>query len=291
MKYLLLLLTTIFVFAKDFSLNITQSVKNEDLVWNFAGNNGSPNILSEIKYKDIKSDYTKIELTNKLRKNFQVNIAYGYSKQRAGNFQDSDYSQDNRKGEYSRSIGDSSDGYGKDISISFGKNYIKKRYQLTPYLGYKEIRHNYTMTNGQMVIGTEDLDGLNSSYTDKYKGFIFGIRVQHPISKTIKWAIDAHKYYFDYYAKANWNLRTDLQHPISHEHFGDGDGYSVSLTFLYKYSKKLTFYLRHCYQKYNLSDGLHTKYYSNGNIKSVKLNEVSYKAQLTGLGIKYLFLL
>ena len=85
MKYfLILILTTTLTFSQDTKLALTRSLKKESLRWNFAASSGAPNILSEIQYKDIKSNYTKLNIETKYKDGYLIRLSYGYAKQKNG---------------------------------------------------------------------------------------------------------------------------------------------------------------------------------------------------------------
>lgn len=104
-----------------------------------------------------------------------------------GEVQDSDYLYDNRQGEYSRSLATTHGSSAQDVEILTG-----------PY------------------------PNLNSSYQAQFISILAGVETRWqfiPIfGLDIKWLHS----WFNYHSEANWNMRSNFQHPTSF--YQDGEG-------------------------------------------------------------------
>lgn len=286
----------------DFRASLTAGYRIDELDWNIAGTAAgtSPNIISELTWKDLESrqlrgsiDYTQLE--GMLRGLHVDGFAYRgwiYS----GVNQDSDYAGDNRTDEFSRSYEDSDDGdilgYGAAIgyAFEFRKNQDLTRARVIPLLGYAQYIQELTMTNGVQVIPPSGpFGGLNSSYETEWKGPFIGADLELLFSRKHLVHLRGTYHLADYYAKANWNLRTDFQHPKSYEHEADGKGYTMLLEYAYMFYPHLALNLQGSYESFTAEDGVTRFFLSDGTTSIQKLNEVNWDALSFSGGLSYHF--
>lgn len=93
----------------------------------------------------------------------------------------------------------------------------------------------------------------------------------------------------DYYAEANWNLRTDFKHPVSFTHDADASGFSFSFDLDYQLSKMWSLEGGLNYLKFEADKGITKFFLANNTVPSQQLNEVTWDSYSFMLGAKLSF--
>jgi hypothetical protein len=294
--FLSLLITFILVFlaispafAEDFqiSTSLDTGYRIDNLRWNIAGNysGNSPNILSELTWKDLKiyqiGAHTKIYVDEGIF----VQGSFNYGIIVDGKNQDSDYDGDNRTFEYSRSNNSSDGDNVGDFSMAIGINTLTEgAIQISPLFGYAYSWQNVRMTNGYQTINTRNnktgpFSGLNSTYKASWQGPWLGVSLRSEFSP--EWSILGNLEYhlLTYSGEGNWNMRDDLDHPVSFEHSANGEGYNYSLGLAFSPDDQIHFILKYCYTSWSTDHGTDTTYWSNGAIGVTRFNEAIWDSE------------
>ncbi len=259
----------------------------DNLRWNIAGNidGASPNILSELTWKDLKIFQTGVHTKINLDSNvfFQGSASFGIITN--GKNQDSDYHGDNRTLEFSRSNNSSNGDYVGDISMAVGINTLTGgMFQISPLFGYAYNWQNVRMTNGYQTIDTDNnnigpIAGLNSTYKTKWQGPWLGVSLKGDFSPA--WTVFGNMEYHlvSYSGEGNWNLRDDLDHPVSFEHSADGDGRAYSFGLGFSPTDQSHFTLKYCYSLCSTGDGTDIIYFSNGTYGVTRFHEAVWESK------------
>jgi hypothetical protein len=286
----LLSLYSITSVAKEVESTITYGIgaRNTTVDWNIAGNlqGTGPNVISELIWRDIKSH--QVSLGGIWTEGDYFLQASGeYGKVHSGENQDSDYRQDDRQDEFSRSVNNAGKGYMLDAEVNYGRNFIiSPNLKTSVSLGYGEHRQHLKMYDGTQVIGSADLTGLDSLYQANWKGPQIDFGINYLYNKN---AFLANYTYQDIELNAhtNWNLRSDLQHPVSMTQVGNGSGSKLSIGIERAVSNFSSVSL--LLSRYNYAaSGTHTFHLLSGDA-SQKLNEVNWKADEIQLVYRILF--
>jgi len=284
----------------------------DNLDWNIAGgpNGESPNILSELQWNDIKS--YQLVFTAKLvaESGFYVttNIASGSIFD--GKNQDSDWALDNRNAEFSRSNNDSSDGETSDLSIGlgwsfgFGNPKSANSLSLAPIIGLSAHRQLYSITNGVQTVSDLDnlqiidpgatavpplgpFDGLDSTYEAQWKGYWLGLDTEYYITGSQRIFINARYHKANYEGTGNWNLRSDLNHPVSFIHETDAQGIALSFGWIMNLNDSWRLNIDYNYQKWTSEAGVDSVFFSNNTYAETRFNEVNWDSSAIGVYITY----
>jgi hypothetical protein len=293
-------------------LVVSAGYRVDDFDWNIAGDidGNSPNILSELTWDDL--EIYQLELYNKtiVREVFYLrgSLSYGWIKD--GDNQDSDYLEDNRALEFSRSTNDADDGNTLDASLgigypfTFGSGFVG----LTPLVGYSYHEQNLTMTDGNQTITWISLDpdfpdgpplgpmlGLDNTYEAQWKGpwvgfdLIFTSKDVHRHLAQVEAYVNLEYHWADYCAEADWNLRTDFAHPKSFEHDADGDGIVLSAGWNVVWNDHWALNANFDYQDWSTDHGTDRTFFSDGSVEETRLNEVNWKSYAVMVGLSYRF--
>ena len=256
--------------------------------WNIAGNlaGTNPNIISELDWRKVKSNQFMLGSIWQDGDYF-LKVVGEYGRIYDGENQDSDYNQDNRRGEFSRSLNNAGKGYMLDTEINYGKDYIiSSKLKLSPMIGYSFHRQHLKIYDGTMIIGSANLTGLDSLYQANWSGPQLGLGLNYKINKSI-FSLNYSLQDIDFNGHTNWNLRSNLQHPVSMTQKGDGSGTKISASYERAVSNFSSLSLVGNFYKYKAS-GTHTFHLTSGDA-SQKLNQVNWKSSELKLVYRSLF--
>jgi hypothetical protein len=291
-----------------FSIYGEYGYRVDNLDWSIAGSSGTPNILSELTWDDLETFQTKIGGIIPISKiSIDESISgelflKGYIAQgniHSGDNQDSDYIGNNRTSEFSRSNNDSDSGNVRDYSLAI--NYRlppipdNNNFFMTPKIGYSLHEQNLVMTNGFQTIDTATpanvgpFSGLNSSYDASWKGPFIGLSLEYYLKDTHQFEISGQFHIVDYYGKANWNLRTDFQHPKSFEHEANGSGINMELKYKFSPLDQLSLSLALSHKRFTTQEGIDRTFFSSGTVTEQQLNSVNWNSTSLTTGIAYNF--
>ncbi|MBT4997050.1 MAG: hypothetical protein HOM92_00400 [Oceanospirillaceae bacterium] len=284
----------------EYKLDLDYGMRSDQLNWNIAGTlaGTGPNVISELKWSNVGFHQTNLGFRfigdDTWYLKGYTSQAWGYS----GTSQDSDYNGDNRTLEYSRSTADSDRSSAEDFSIALGQQIrIDNRFGITPLVGYSSHRQNFTMTNGQQTVcasgspnscssGVGPIAGLNSSFKTHWRGPWLGLDFRAATAK--RWTTYAEfEYHYSYYdAEANWNLRSDLKHPVSQAQTARGRGTHMGVGLSYALTTPNSFFnVGFKQSRYSTRAGTHNFYLANGTVASQRLNNVDWTSSMITIGI------
>lgn len=216
-------------------VGVDVGLRTDYLRWNIADPFGTPNILSELTWENVDSQYLNAHATFR-DGNFNVRGDYGYGRIIRGDNQDSDYAGNNRTSEFSRSNNKSNGDHVSDAKLGVGielKDFKVPGFQIIPWVGLSRHQQNLKITDGFQTIpalGAEVLEGLNSSYEAQWNGPWVGIKAQLELASNIVIRANFEHHWVDYAGQGNWNLRECLAHPKSFTHNAEGNGNELDLS-------------------------------------------------------------
>ena len=276
------------------TLSVSAGQRKDNLNWSIAGN--GVNVLSELKWESLAITQLQAAAEFHLKNDLRLRARLGYGVIDSGNNQDSDYDGNNRTLEYSRS-NNKAGGDVLDASIGFGKRLrmrdlsAGRSFYVTPFVGLSMHRQNLTMTDGVQTISSAStpplgpLPGLASSYDAQWMGPWLGAEALVETERGWAVIVNAEYHLADYSASANWNLRSDLAHPVSFRHAATGEGFVMSLGASYPVGKnwKVNFTLEH--QQWTTRAGSDWVYVADGTVGHARLNGVNWDSTAYNLGI------
>lgn len=218
--------------------------RQDKFKWSIAGPNNVPNILSELRWKDLRISQIGGDASYVSYRNYAIRIAGDYGHIYHGNNTDADFHQklvpdtdsttprdkdfETRKKLFSLSKNDAGKGYVYDLNGGVGYRCMSNcgRFIGTPLVGYAWHGQSLHIFNGNQVIDTVTCEigpfpGLNSKYKARWYGPWVGIdfRVQVECCASIFGNFEWHQ--TKYRGTGCWNLRSDLG-PFHHKAYGHG---------------------------------------------------------------------
>jgi hypothetical protein len=281
------------------------SIRRDALQWSIAGNSSGthPDILSELTWSKVHSYQVTVEGRALINRMAFLRGALDYGWIQSGRVRDSDYGSDGRRDEYSRSISRTRGDQVWDFSMGAGYPFFfaENRLMIAPLLGYSYHVQNLRITDGKQVITMPsgpplgDLEGLDSTYRTQWMGPWLGCDLRYRIEgvptgrQPMELGLSLEVHWTEYDAEANWNLRSDLDHPTSFEHEARGMGYSFSTEWLIELALQWDLAMRFHYQYYQTDSGTDRIHYASGATGTQQLNEVEWKTHSYMLGVTYHF--
>ncbi len=290
----------------DYSIRYQAGYQLDQLDWNISGSIdglGSPNILSELRWGNLDVFYAGVGGKLLLDNTLYIRGQLARGSITSGENQDSDYCNDNRTGEFSRS-NNQSRGYLDNSMFGVGVLFdglLSRNIFLIPQIGFSRYRQYFTIFDGQQTasetcpsLGVNQkpagmLDGLDSSYEALWEGQWIGVELWWELNAKHALLYNVEYHQVDYTAKAQWNLRQDFAQPVSFRHSGNGIGSLFSLTWEYWMTPYQIVFVEAQYQAWNVTNGLDTVYFSNGQKASTRLNEVNRYSNRISVGLEFLF--
>jgi len=300
---LLLLLPALDTPAASFrtDLDLSAGYRVDRFNWNIAGDAAgrNPNVLSEYTWHDLETLQFRGALRATIHEAFYLRTSLSWGRTLDGSNQDSDYTGDNRTGEFSRSNNSARGGTTLDGAIGLGYTFQKDRLRWIPLVGYSYSNQNLTLNDGYQSISAPvpgltpppvgPITGLDSSYDAAWRGPWAGFDLFLEVLERLT-LFAAFQYHWSCYeAEANLNLRPDLAHPRSFEHRADGAGYSVAAGAEYTLKGRWIATLSARYERWSTDPGTDTIYYAGGPVAQTRLNEVDRRSFALMLGLTYRF--
>lgn len=282
-------------------MSLSLGYRVDALDWNIngAGNQAGsePNILSELEWRDMDILQLKARFNKTNRDGYYFRGSFSYGWAMDGENQDSDYAGDNRSLEFSRSLSDIDDSTVMDLGGGLGYTLFlgaNEDIRLIPIVGYSYHRQELNMRNGNQIlwnsanaavynpgiVGSVPLgpfSGLNSSYDAHWSGPWLGVDLIMDLQtgSTFFARVEAHK--ANYFAEANWNLRSDFAHPVSFEHEADGYGWVLELGWMKELSRHYwSWGVTTSFQSWSTDAGTDRTFFADNSYSEGRLNEVNW---------------
>lgn len=279
------------------SLYLSQA--RSDFNWSIASNgraNATPNILSELTYRDLQSTHWNLDNTF----NYTVNGQWTWTNQvklatgviDSGLIQDSDYDSDHRQNEYSRSYSYPKGSVLRDMTLATGiQRQLTPQWQGSGLIGVSQHQQAFSKTDGEQVVATQNrtpsvgkFSGLSSSYAADWQSIWLGIGARwHTQGHELSWQLEQHV--SDFYAEANWNLRSDFAHPKSFDQVATGQAQVLNMTYNKTMNQRLNLFVQWQNEQWHTDAGIDTVYFANGNKASTRLNEAKWRTQRLSIGL------
>ncbi len=205
--------------------------RQDGLNWSIAGPNNTPNVLSELTWRDLHI----YELGGSAKLHFcnctVIKAEGDFGWIQSGDVQDSDYAGFCRTNEFSRAIGDSNGDCVYDGSMGMGFPYPIDTCQvsITPMIGVAVHGQNLRFTNGVQVLDLippsqlGPIPGLNSTYRANWLGPWAGFDFTYNPNPCLNYWLNIQGEFASYYqGSGHWNLRDDFVDDFKHKAWGYG---------------------------------------------------------------------
>ena len=273
------------------TLEILPTHRQDRFTWHKAELGGVPNILSELKWENLRIYAIKGVLRHDTGRRTFLEATGSFGWIYSGTNQDSDYDQNDRQDEYSRSYANAGDGRVLDGSLAFGWKLQENAKQQTTLLGgYAINTQSLTMRELFNVIpAIGPYPGANTMYKAMWSGPWLGLEHSQELDKRTKLKLRLEYHLPHYRGEAHWNLRTDLAHPVTNNHWADGRGTVVSLGLEHSLGKNWSLGAAIDYNSYTANRGTDQVNFADGSNVHLPLNKVTWDSWAYRLTATYRF--
>ena len=275
------------------TLEILPTYRQDRFTWHKADLGGVPNILSELKWENLRIYAIKGVLRHDTGRRTFLEATGSFGWIYSGTNQDSDYDLNDRQGEFSRTYANAGDGRVLDGSLAFGWKLQENAKQQTTLLGgYAINTQSLTMRNLFIVIPASDYGpypGANTMYKAMWSGPWLGLEHSRELGKRTKLKLRLEYHLPHYRGEAHWNLRTDLAHPVTNNHWADGRGTVVSLGLEHSLGKNWSLGAAIDYTSYTANRGTDQVNFADGSNVHLPLNKVTWDSWAYRLTATYRF--
>ncbi|WP_133300223.1 hypothetical protein [Mucilaginibacter terrenus] len=247
--------------------------EQQKLDWSIAGNSQgqNPNIYSELKWKKLGGIALSAGAQWNITGRFMLMGSYSHSAISAGTVTDNDYSSDNRTNRVYNETFDADQGFSRSVAGGLGFILIdNNRFGLVPYVGYGTSKQSLHLLDrsGQFA-------DLNSSYQTNWKGPFVKLAAVAKLLSRLSLKADFRYNQADYNAKADWNLISTFQHPVSFRHTAKGYGLEGNTSLAYQLVKRFAINLGAGVYHWETGKGIDELYLSSGTAEQTQLNSVN----------------
>ena len=263
--------------------SLSAGPQQDNLHWSIAGNTSgqSPNVLSELKWQNVKGTNYAAALQINVWHNIVVIGGYNNVAAKLGNVSDRDYAADNRsQPTYDQNF---SDNRGYTSAWYTGAGYIifnNAGFSLIPSAGYRNNTESLYITdaNGQFP-------DLNSFYNVQWKGAFIKVKSSLKIWRGLKAIADLTYNQVNYSAQGNWNLINEFMHPVSYSHVAKGYGINTGVNLGYTITPNVGVTVGYSYFNWQTGNGTDQLYLSSGQVDKTQLNGVYRNGHLFSGGV------
>lgn len=287
--------------ADEWSISYGMGTRTDALRWAIAADlaGSPPNIMSELIWHNLKGTERSFGLEYESTDNWMARLLYReVDFTRSGEVQDSDYTSDNRTGEYSRSLSATRGSNALSIAALIGPHFYPNEAQtliVTPLLGFAHQISDLRMNDGVQIIDTISpqsvgpFAGLNSSYRAQFDSRIVGIETRWWLTRQLGIEMQWQHQWFNYRAEADWNKRSEFQHPLSFYQNGLGEDNQWAMKLLAKLNRHWEFEAIYTQTGGGVQNGRDVSILANGSQELTRLNEVEFSSRAMSMMAKYTF--
>ncbi|MBE5319574.1 hypothetical protein IM793_10410 [Pedobacter sp. MR2016-19] len=256
--------------------------------WSIAGNAAgtSPNVLSELIWKNLKGPGFGLDIKYNITRRFNVKATNQYSSITKGEAEDTDYADDNRQNAFYYDLLNANKGYLYDADLQFSYQLLKLgQFNINPIVG---LSYHQQKSHLLESANNPDSKGLNSTYQARYKGFDFGTEL---VLKMQKFSIGATVLggFYTYSAKANWNLIPDFAKPVSFTHKANSFSLSGDINLAVPLNNSLQVEVDYKINNINTYSGVDKAYFNSRATEETQFNGANFRKNAILLGLNFSF--
>lgn len=288
------------------TFDLSAGHRNDKMNWNIAGNlqGSDPNVRSELTWSDLKIYQLKLTNRTVIKERVYVRGHLDYGTVVSGSNRDSDYNGDNRTQEFSRSLNGVDGNHVWDGSVGVGPrfSFFASSIVVCPLLGYAISEQDLNIVDGYQAFTaapattpTGPIAGLDSRFQTRWEGPWLGVDLLFSIPCTdgpftaLKVIFIGEYHWVDYTAEANWNLRTDFNHPVSFSQDAEGSGLVARAAILFEIKDRWGINVGMNVTDMTTDAGLDRTYFTDGTTGDTRLNTVRWQSFTFEAGVSFQF--
>lgn len=255
-----------------FRFSVLSGYQQENFSWSIAGNSSgtNPNIYSELIWKNLSGPLAGAELEFNIWRSFWIRSSISRLFIVSGKVTDMDYQGDNRtnRSYYGAFDSDKGNSFSWRTTLEY-KIPLTASISLSPAIGYVYHIQSLYLLSDNAGLGNNK---LRSTYATNYEGATIGARAAFILTK--KFSLEPSLYYdqIKYHGKADWNLITTFEHPLSFEDIANGYDIKTGIKANYSWKDYCSFFLAGNYFYSNTGTGTDRLYQTNGQQPLTQFN-------------------
>lgn len=280
--------------VKESACSLGYSCRADQVHWNIAGRFDCPDVLSELCWDELRSNQLSFAICLTTCNHFYSRGNVDYGRIFHGKNSDSDYAENGRQAEYSRSIANAGKGELFDISegIGYRFSWLNQRIHLAPLVGWSWHEQHLRMYDGFFIIpDISEIENLHSSYKMRWWGPWIGIDFLSRLDRGLSLFASVEYHFALYRAKGHWNLREDFLSDFKHK--ANSQGWEIKTGIGYSICGNWLLTLDFSYSDWTAEKGIHRVLVMNEEFEAVKLqsrlNEVQWRSAKATLSIARAF--
>jgi len=287
---LILFYTTVFAqsMSKKWEIKPSIGIQQSKFDWSIAGNASgtSPNILSELIWKNLKGPGFGLDVKYHITDRLMVKTSNRYSNIAKGEAEDTDYADDDRQGAFYYDLLNANKGYLLNTSLQLSYMVFNStQFAVSPTIGLSYNEQKFYLLESA---GNINSAGLNSTYQSRYKGFDFGFEGTFK-TKSFRITAGILGGFYKYSAKADWNLIPDFQKPVSFTHAANSFSLNGNVNLAIPLNKCLQLELDYKINNINTYTGVDKAYFNNRQAEETQFNGANFRANTVALGLNFSF--
>lgn len=209
-------------------LAVEAGVRSGSFAWR-SGEDGVANPPFSARWSDLRALTAGLRLSEAPGRPIALRLALTHGWVVQGDSRQSGFAPGTGEEVY-RSENDGGGGWMADGSVDAGLTWASPagRWQCTPLLGFQDhLRHLRQRDGDQAIPDTGPYDGLDSTFDAEWFGPRAGVEVGYRWDAGTRLRLLGNMSLLWYRAHADWNLRSDLDHPESYTQDGHGFGWRM----------------------------------------------------------------
>lgn len=293
--------------SAEICFDFGSSMRYDRLDWSIAGFDDTPNILSELKWRDLEIFQLEGQITYSNDCNWFMRLDGDYGWIYKGRNTDADYAGNDRTNIFS--LAKTNAGRGNVWDVSLGGGYaielFQENFSITPLLGISVNAQQLTMYDGELIINElfdflGPFDGLHNTYETVWYGPWIGFDLFYKPSEIWNIWSNFEYHWARYEGTGHWNLRADIMDDF--HHIANAQGFLIRTGILYHLTENWIAGLRGSYQIWTTTCGSDHMTFSGDGIDdsgepislnpltiSTKLNPVHWQSWTYSASISYTF--
>lgn len=254
-----------------------------DFDWSIAGNSAgnSPNILSELIWTNLQGPSVGLDISYRISKRLSCIISSQYTTITKGRVEDSDYADDDRENVFYYDVFNADKGYLYDLSSEISYRLAEfRQLSLHPMLGISYKQQTFFLLERE--INLESV-GLNSNYKVKNVGINFGANIILT-KRGFQLGLKILAGFYQYSAKANWNLIPEFAKPVSFVHDANSTSLSGDLNLSIPLNNRLWLEFDVKLKQTKTHSGNDTAYFINQSSERTKFNGANFMQHGASIG-------
>lgn len=262
------------------------AIHKNNIQYSISGNidGTSPNILSDLSWKNVNSAVYGGEITAGIN-HFSIEGRYSYGTTYGGDVSDIDYAEDNRNGVFSEQYLSSNIGTIKEIRIFPAYHFFRRSHiSLLAYPAFQVTKQLLYLVNKVTKDHQDYIDDLQSSYQYNSRVVGAGLKMFAGWDKfSLVTRVNAGKLFYE--ASGNWNLRRDLEHPVSYSHKARGKSIAFEIENRYHLTKSIICFFEYSFLSQKSRKGVDKLFRQDKEPYETLLNETARSQYAFQVGI------